>query len=307
MLRQVLVIDDARDAHDLVANALRDEGINVRSAFDGISGLRAAIEFPPDLILLDVTLPDVDGWELCELFSVQEATCRTPVIFLTAHTDGDSLMRGLDHGAWDYICKPVDPLELRARVRTAIRYGYYLRSESNRAMVDALSGLWNRRYFDERLAADLAGCQRHGRVLSCIMADIDYFKKLNDTYGHPAGDDVIRVVAEALRAGCRSEDSVCRYGGEEFAILCPDVDGVGAAVLAERLRGAIESAPLTIPNANVTCSFGVADSTVGAADLVARADAALYRAKRAGRNRVEYEFATLPADPAAASFAAEWQ
>src|SRR5690348_13079101 len=100
MLRQVLVIDDARDAHDLVGNALRTDEIEVRSAYDGVSGLRMAIEQPPDLILLDVTLPDIDGWDLCELLGVQEQTCRTPVIFLTASSDGDSLTRGLEHGAW---------------------------------------------------------------------------------------------------------------------------------------------------------------------------------------------------------------
>jgi len=294
MLRQVLVIDDARDAHDLVANSLRNDEIEVRSAFDGVTGLRMAIEHPPDLILLDVNLPDVDGWDLCELLGVQEATCRTPVIFLTASVDGGSLIRGLDHGAWDYICKPVDPAELRARVRTAIRYGYYLQAEAKRAMVDALTGLWNRRYFDQRLAAELAGCERHGSVLSCIIADIDHFKKLNDVHGHAAGDDVIRVVAGVLRSGCRGEDVASRYGGEEFAILCPDVSGVGAAVLAERLRAAVAAASLMIPGTHVTCSFGVADYAGAGADLVSAADAALYRAKRAGRNRVDYEFVPRP-------------
>jgi diguanylate cyclase (GGDEF)-like protein len=295
MLRHVLVIDDARDAHDLVANALRSDEIEVRSAYDGQTGLRMAIQEPPDLILLDVTLPDIDGWELCDLLGVQEATCRTPVIFLTASADGDSLTRGLEHGAWDYICKPVDPAELRARVRTAIRYGYYLQTEAKRAMVDALTGLWNRRYFDQRLSAELASCERHGRLLSCIIADIDHFKRLNDAHGHAAGDDVIRVVAEVLRAGCRGEDVISRYGGEEFAVLCPDVNGVGAAVLAERLRADVAIAPLMIPDARVTCSFGVADYSGGGADLVSRADAALYRAKRAGRNRVDYEFVAQPA------------
>src|SRR5205807_765395 len=148
--------------------------IAVSSAYDGMTGLRAALDHPPDLILLDVGLPDIDGWELCELLGVQEQTCRTPVIFLTASIDGESLTRGLEHGAWDYICKPVDPTELRARVRTAIRFGYYLQAEAKRAMVDALTGLWNRRYFDQRLAAELASCERHRRALSCVMADIDY-------------------------------------------------------------------------------------------------------------------------------------
>jgi diguanylate cyclase (GGDEF)-like protein len=291
MLRQVLVIDDAPDAHALVANALREDDIEVRSAYDGASGLRMAIEHAPDLILLDVQLPDTDGWELCELLGVQEATCRTPVIFLTGTCDGSSLTRGLDHGAWDYICKPVDPQELRARVRTAIRYGYYLRSESNRAMIDGLTGLWNRRYFDQRLAAELASCQRHGRALSLIIADIDHFKRINDTYGHPSGDAVIRVVAEVFRAVCRSEDVACRYGGEEFAVLCPDVNGAGAAVLAERLRSAIARTQLAIAGERVTCSFGVCDCAAEPESLISRADAALYRAKRSGRDRVEYELA----------------
>ena len=140
------------------------------------------------------------------------------------------------------------------------------------------SGLWNRRYFDERLAAELASCQRHGRVLSCVMADIDHFKKLNDWCGHPAGDDVIRVVADVLRQGCRGEDSICRYGGEESRSSAPTWPA-GRGDPRRALRGAVEAAPLTIPDQHATCSFGVADSTAGAAGLVARADAALVSAR----------------------------
>lgn len=293
MKRRVLVIDDAHELHELIADALAHEDMDVQSAFDGMSGLRIAIEERPDLILLDINLPDIDGWEVCELLSVQEATSRTPVVFLTGACDGRSIRRGLDQGALDYICKPFDFDELRARVRRALRYGYYLQFEAKRAQIDPLTGLWNRRYFDQRLSAETSACQRHGRPLSCMMVDIDLFKKLNDKYGHPAGDDAIRAVAEVMRGACRREDVVCRYGGEEFAILCPDVKSAGAAVLAERLRLEIAAARLTVPGVHVTCSFGVADCAADSATLVPRADAALYRAKQSGRNRVEGDAPTV--------------
>lgn len=288
----VLMIDDDQVAHAIVAKALSADGIAVESAFDGSSGLVRAVEHPPDLILLDGHLPDIDGWKLCELLCATEATCRLPIIFLTASRDTESLVRALDQGAWDFLSKPFDPQELRARVRAAMRYGNYLRSESRRAMVDALTGLWNRRYFDHRLAAELASSERHGRALSCVIADIDHFKRFNDTYGHPAADEVLRIVAEVIRAACRAEDVPCRYGGEEFVILCPDVSENGASVLAERLRAGIAGASLNLQGERVACSFGVADCTFGPERLVWRADAALYRAKRRGRNRVECYSAT---------------
>lgn len=294
MKRRVLVIDDAHELHQVVADALAPEEIAVSSAFDGLSGLRTAIEQRPDLILLDLTLPDIDGWEVCELLTVQDSTARTPVVILSGASDRRSVLRALELGAQDYICKPFDFDELRGRVRRALRYGYFLQFEATRAQIDPLTGLWNRRYFEQRLSAETSACQRHGRPLSCVMSDIDLFKKLNDKYGHPAGDDALRTVAEVMRETCRREDVICRYGGEEFAILCPDVKCDGAAVLAERLRTGISNAKLTVPGVHVTCSFGVTDSAAGTDSLIARADAALYRAKQAGRNRVAADTAAVP-------------
>jgi len=293
MAARVLLIDASQEVHHLLAAYLRREGIEMHSAFDGMSGLHRAVELQPELIILDVSLPEIDGYEVCELLSVQEQTCRTPIIFLTASSEIDQRVRGLSFGALDYVAKPFNPRELVARVRVALRYGYLLRLETRQAMVDGLTGLWNRRYFEQRLAAELSSATRHNRPLSCIMADVDQFKEINDSHGHTFGDQVIRMVAETLQHGCRIEDVACRYGGDEFIILCPDVPADGAIVLAERLRGATSAGTLSDPSVRPTCTFGVADLTSAEGSLVQAADAALYAGKRAGRNRVE-RHAQLP-------------
>ena len=297
MATRVLLIDSSRDVHALLAAYLAREGIELHSAYDGMSGLNKAIELQPELIILDVSLPSIDGYEVCELLSVQEQTCRTPIIFLTASSETEQRVRGLAFGALDYVTKPFHPRELVARVRVALRYGYLLRLEARQAMVDGLTGLWNRRYFEQRLQAELAAAARHSRPLSCIMADIDHFKAINDTHGHTFGDQALRMVAETLQRGCRIEDVVCRYGGEEFVILCPDVLAAGAVVLAERLRVTISAGKLSDENVTVTCTFGVADVDCARPSLVQAADAALYSAKRAGRNRVH----RAPYSPSAAA------
>ena len=297
MAARVLLIDSSREVHDLLAAYLRREGIEMHCAFDGLSGLHKAVELQPELIILDVALPQIDGYEVCELLGVQEQTCRTPIIFLTASSEIEQRVRGLTSGAFDYVAKPFNPRELVARVLVALRYGYLLRLENRQAMVDGLTGLWNRRYFEQRLQAELSAATRHERPLSCIMADIDHFKQINDSHGHTFGDQVIRMVAETFQHGCRIEDVVCRYGGEEFVILCPDVPADGTMVLADRLRAAVTVGKLTDPSVRVTCTFGVADLVSADASLVQAADAALYSGKRAGRNRVE----RAPSRPSAAA------
>jgi diguanylate cyclase (GGDEF)-like protein len=195
----------------------------------------------------------------------------------------------LDLGAVDYITKPFEPAELRARVRASLRTKYLTDLLSRKAMIDGLTGLWNRTYFDSRLESELSLSRRSGRPLSCILLDLDHFKKLNDRYGHPFGDEVLRSVGKLLIDSCRDEDIACRYGGEEFVILTPNVPAQGAVELAERLRAAIESMILShrgkaVP---VTCSMGVSDvGHTPPPTIVELADEALYAAKHGGRNRV---------------------
>ena len=295
MAERVLLIDDSEAVQLLVRAELEADGLDVIGAPDGRAGIRMAREAAPDLILLDVSMPGLSGYEVCELLQVQAETATIPIIFLSAASEPVDRVRGLHAGADDYVTKPFTGDELRARVNVALRHRRRLEMESRRAMRDALTGLWNRADFDERLTAEAAGARRHGAPLSCVILDLDHFKAINDSYGHPFGDTALRATADVLAATCRREDGACRYGGEEFAVLCPGVDEAGAAILGERLRAGLAELTLTSPkrtDVRLSASGGVASGipalvplAEGARRLVAAADAALYAAKRGGRNR----------------------
>jgi diguanylate cyclase (GGDEF)-like protein len=213
-----------------------------------------------------------------------------PIIFLTAYTSLEDKIRGLDLGATDYITKPFDAAELRARVRASLRTRRLVGLLAKKAMIDGLTGLWNRTYLDAHMTRAHSAARRSGQPLSCVMADVDRFKSLNDTCGHGFGDDVLRIIAGIFNATCRAEDIVCRYGGEEFTILLPNTSVESAAALAERLRLAIENQTFSHHDeaVQITCSFGVAQLHGPVPpSLVEMADEALYRAKHSGRNRVE--------------------
>jgi diguanylate cyclase (GGDEF)-like protein len=266
-----------------------DQQVALRSMYTGDSGLKTAIVDPPDLILLDINLPDMDGFEVFRRLKSNAATNQIPVLFLTGHCSPERKISGLNLGAVDYITKPFDPAELTARVRASLRTKRLVDLLEHKALVDGLTELWNRAYFDHRLHQEETRTARQPLVLSCIMLDVDHFKSINDRFGHPFGDLVLRRVGAVLVAGCRNEDSACRYGGDEFAILLPGVDTTAAVVLAERLRSTITDLDISCQGeaVRVTCSFGVADTNGTDTDsLTVRADDALYEAKRQGRNRV---------------------
>jgi diguanylate cyclase (GGDEF)-like protein len=289
MRQKVLIIDDSEMIHELLRVRLATESIDLHSAADGEAGIAAAAKLQPDLILLDVDMPGLDGYEVCRRLKRDSGTMSVPIIFLSGSASTEEKIRGLDLGAVDYITKPFEPAELRARVRASLRTKYLTDLLSRKAMIDGLTGLWNRTYFDSRLESELSLSRRSGRPLSCILLDLDHFKKLNDRYGHPFGDEVLRSVGKLLIDSCRDEDIACRYGGEEFVILTPNVPAQGAVELAERLRAAIESMKLShrgkaVP---VTCSMGVSDvGHTPPPTIVELADEALYAAKHGGRNRV---------------------
>src|SRR5207248_643543 len=206
---------------------------------------------------------------------------------LTGMGSTEEKIRGLELGAVDYVTKPFEPAELKARVRAALRTKFLLDLLGKKAMIDGLTGLWNRTYFDQQMQAQLSLARRSGQAVSCILADLDQFKTVNDRFGHLTGDEALRVVAAAFQAQCRIEDIVCRFGGEEFAVIVPNTPANKAAVLGERLRVGIEKLALKhrglpVP---VTCSFGIADATSAAEQIVEAADRALYVAEQAGRNR----------------------
>ena len=298
--RTVLLVDDAEWIRRLVEARLAKEDVTVVTAGDGEEGVEEARRLLPDLILLDVEMPKLDGFAACRRLKDDALTADIPIIFLTGTQDTEEKIRGLDMGAVDYIVKPFDTAELRARVRAALRTKRLMDLLAEKAQIDGLTGLRNRGYLNERLDAFAAQHRRGGPGFGVLMCDIDHFKKVNDTYGHGFGDEVLVAVADAARNVCRVEDIVCRYGGEEICVLAPGIGAEGSCALAERLREAVEALPLTFDGrpVHVTLSVGIAatgDVPGAAADVVRRADAALYRAKRDGRNRV----ACGGADPAA--------
>lgn len=289
---RVLVIDDAAAMHDILNVRLRSENIEPLSAFDGPSGIAMAQSLCPDLILLDVDMPGMDGYEVIRRLKNDPRTMYLPVLFLTGACETRKKIEGLTLGAADYITKPFDSAELKARVNAHLRTKHLMDLLARKALIDGLTGLWNREYLDRHLPIAVSQATRGAHPLACIMLDIDHFKSVNDRFGHATGDEVIRHVAGIMSEVSRQHDVACRYGGEEFAMLLPDTDAAGAAALAERLRATIADRPVGrgLLQFNVSCSLGVAELRSASAgqtdDVVEAADRALYRAKAAGRNRV---------------------
>jgi diguanylate cyclase (GGDEF)-like protein len=309
--QRVLIIDDTRNIHALIKARLAGEPVEIHSAFAANDGLNMAGTLLPDLVLLDIDMPDVDGFEICRRLKAQPATMNIPVVFLTGAGSTEAKIRGLEVGAVDYVTKPFEPAELRARVRAALRTKYLLDLLNKKAMIDGLTGLWNRTYFDQTLAAQAALGKRSGQACSVVLCDLDHFRTINDRCGHLTGDEALRCVAACIQATCRLEDVVCRFAGEEFGILGPNTPADRAMIMAERLRKNIEKLTLSHRGMPVliTASFGVADlnCATGTTDIVTAATAALRRAKANGRNRSELAesvAAAAPAVPAAPSVSA---
>lgn len=287
---RILVIDDAEDIHRLLHKKLGDEGYEVLSAYGGAEGIDFAKRLAPNLVLLDLTMPDVEGFEVLRELKDEETTMHTPVILLSGTGDTQDIIMGLELGAVDFIRKPFDFAELRARVKSAMRLHKLLGLLAQRAQIDGLTGLWNRAYFDARLDSALSEASRTGAIISLAMCDIDRFKEINDHYGHPAGDAVLEGFARILVAELRRHDVACRYGGEEFAIIFANTSEDDAANVLERVRGRLEKQVWpNHPERTVTASFGLSSTepdNLDARELVAQADGALYRAKANGRNRL---------------------
>lgn len=264
-------------------------------ATSGEEALEICRQDPPDLILLDVVMPGMGGMEVCRRIKADPTTASVPVIFVTAQDDPADETRGLEAGAVDFITKPVNPAVVRARVRAHLTLKAQADALRELAFIDGLTGVANRRRFDDALEIEWRRCRRSGSPLAVVMIDIDHFKHYNDRYGHQAGDACLRSVADELRGRLgRSSDLVARYGGEEFVCLLPECGLEGAQAKAEDLRQAVEAmgvpheASATSPV--VTISLGVAAIAPGPEqspeELLAAADVGLYEAKLGGRNRV---------------------
>ncbi|MBL7133561.1 MAG: diguanylate cyclase [Phycisphaerae bacterium] len=290
---KVLIVDDSAHALAIAKARLTQEGLEVVCADSGQTGLEAAAREKPDLILLDIDMPGLSGFDVCRKLKADPQLRTIPVIFLTAVAGAEQKVRGLDLGATDYVTKPFDAFELRARVRAALRTKHLQDLLNEHAHVDPLTGLPNRRAIMECLQREWARIQRHGGLFSLIMADVDRFKHINDTYGHNVGDRVLQEVANAIAGRCRKVDLAGRYGGDEFAVVAPGGAAADVLPLAQRCGWAIEQIRINVVETVVTttASLGVADSAnVGSVkDLIERADAALYSAKNAGGNTVQCE------------------
>ena len=300
---RVLVVDDHASTIDKAKAAL-----GPKSAMEIVASAEEALALAGkrdfDLIITSRRLPGADGLRLCSDLKSIDRSRFTPILMVTEPDDLDALRRALEMGVNDYVLRPIDEAELRARARTQIKRKHYadcLRNLVNdaveMAVKDPLTGLYNRRYLDSHLRSLLARSADSGEPVSLLMFDIDLFKSVNDVHGHASGDAVLVEFAERLRDGVRGTNLVARFGGEEFIIVMPGTDLEGAAAIAERLRCEVAGKPFsheTMPDLDVTVSAGVA-AFRGAGDsadkLILRADKALYAAKRDGRNRVVAEAA----------------
>ncbi|MBX7098221.1 MAG: diguanylate cyclase [Myxococcaceae bacterium] len=315
----VLLADDDAAMLKRIREHLAPARYQFLEASDGAAALSLLREHRPDLLLMDVEMPGLGGVEVCRIVKANQTETGfgfVPVILMTARRGGK--VEGLELGADDYLVKPFDLLELSARVKSMLRLKALQDAlvEQNRALdlankeleqkreellrlsrTDGLTGLYNRRHFNERLEAELARAARYHAALSCVMVDIDHFKKVNDTYGHLFGDVVIKEVAQVLKKALRDVDVLARYGGEELVALLPETGPVDARRAAERVRAGVAGLELTceLKGKNVpvrcTASLGVATwpspTLASPQALLGAADASLYRAKQGGRNRVE--------------------
>ena len=304
--KRILVVDDHEDNVEVLRARLEARGYDVKGANSGQEALDIVAEWTPDLILLDVMMPDMDGLEVVSRLKADRKLPFIPVIMQTALDSTERMVAGLEAGADDYVTKPINFAELEARVRSLLRIKKLQQELGDRerelsimndkllhiSLTDGLTGVDNRRSLEQRLHEMFEHSLRLHEPISCVMCDIDHFKKVNDTYGHAAGDEVLKQFAEILRDEAREIDRVGRYGGEEFLLLLPGTVLDSAVTFAERLRQRVDDHTFSFEGGTLkrTMSCGVASwphpRIAGREEMLKAADDALYVAKELGRNRV---------------------
>jgi len=303
---KLLVVEDSPTQGNQTKHDLEQLGYEVRWVTSGIEALKWARQDPPDLVVLDVVMDDLDGFAVCRWLKLHSTTRDIPVVMLTMRGDVEDRVHGLQIGADDYLPKPFSTRELEARIFASLRNRTTQTelAERNRqlesmlhhveslAITDPLTGIFNRRRFSDVLRREVAVTRRYRNSLAMLMLDLDHFKAVNDRFGHDAGDDVLRSVANTLTGSLREVDLAARYGGEEFAVIMPQTSKVNAAIVAERIARQIAQIVHSFDGEKVTltASIGVSEMAdlqqATAENLVKAADIALYEAKRTGRNRI---------------------
>ncbi|MDA8088605.1 MAG: diguanylate cyclase [Nitrospiraceae bacterium] len=316
-MEKILIADDIPANIKMIGEMLKGS-YEVLVATNGERAIKLACECMPDLVLMDVMMPEVDGITACKRLKAVRETADIPVIFITASNEEEDIVKGFAAGGMDYITKPFNPTELHARIRTHLeirnsrerlkKYSKELESINNElneknillggaleqitllARTDQLTSLWNRNYMIEKCREEEVRFKRNKRPFCFILCDIDHFKKFNDTYGHECGDNVLRTVAGVMKGSVRDGDIVSRWGGEEFLMLLPETAVPDAAGIAERMRSQIAAYAMDYSNMplKVTMTFGVAayDEASGIGGSIKNADLALYEGKNSGRDRV---------------------
>jgi diguanylate cyclase (GGDEF)-like protein len=287
----LLIVDDDRFVHEALEAALEGRGLTVLHAHEPEDGLRLAIQSRPHVILLDFNLPRMDGLKLCKLLKETPSLRDVPILFVTVEANVQRLARALEIGATDYIRKPFDPIELRARVEAALRLGRMIALLRDQAWIDALTGLKNRAAFDHALDAVAAAYERVGQPAALLLIDLDDFKAVNDEFGHGVGDELLRRVGAAIRSCCRPYDTPARFGGDEFAVVYTQTEGEGAKQAAGRVLAALRRVAPLGDQVRARCSAGLVSTQSGqpafsGSQMLKRADEALYEAKRAGGERL---------------------
>jgi two-component system cell cycle response regulator len=295
----ILLADDDTAMREFVCSLLREQGLQVKGVEDGHQAVSRVKEGGVDLVLLDIMMPGLDGLDCCRLIKGMTQDDYLPVVLLTAKSDNDSRVAGLRIGADDYVTKPFDERELLARVNKLLRikrmHDEVAASKDhlmNLAIHDELTGLYNYRYLQSRVNEEFKRAERYHEPLACIMADIDYFKEVNDLFGHDAGDEVLREIGNRLRDAVREVDVVARYGGEEFLLVLPSTNFSGALSVADRVWRSIGSTPFEVGESSkrITVSLGVAvypsRDIRSKDDLLKAADRALYQSKGEGRDGI---------------------
>jgi two-component system cell cycle response regulator len=302
----ILFVEDSQTQGAITKKFLEKNGYAVTWVLEGMPAIRVAKTQSVDVVLLDRVLPDMDGSKICNWLKQDEETKGIPIIMLTSKATTADKVMGLDSGADDYLSKPYEDVELSARISAALRTKV-LQDELKRksdeiqnmlakvaalSVTDALTGLYNRRYFEDILDSEFKKAVRYKMPLSCMMIDIDHFKAVNDTYGHAIGDVVLKEIAQILRVNIRGVDTPCRWGGEEFIVLAPSTPKASLLKPAQKILASVSDHVFAgMEGKKMTASIGIADmsapeiSTPG--ELVHAADMTMYEAKQGGRNRIE--------------------